>query len=685
MNPPEVWHPVTEHNPLLEPAFRIPFGRIRPEHVEPAVHELIARARREMEKIGGGTAPRTFENTLGALDELTRPLDFALTVAGHLESVATTPELRAAWNAVQAPASQFYAGILLSEGLWKAIRAYAGSWDAARLSGERHRFLEKTLLDFRREGADLPPEGKARLQALESEMAELATKFSQNVLDSTNAFELLVDSDSKLAGLPESARAAAKESAKSKGKEGWRFTLQAPSFLAAMTYLDDAGIREKLYRTYNTRAAGDSRDNREVILKILSLRKEKAKLLGFKDFAEFATSDRMVKSGERAAAFVESLRKRSERAFQKENEELADFRKSNGGAGEMKPWDVAYWAEKQRAALYGFDEEQLRPYFPLDRVIQGLFTIAQKLYGIRILPADLPTWHESVQTYEVRDEDGKHLGSFYSDMFPRESKRDGAWMNGILTGRWLPGRGREPHLGLICGNLNPPVNGRPALLTHRDVETLFHEFGHLLHHLFSQVRTRSLSGTSVPLDFVELPSQIMENWTWEREALDLFAGHFETGAPVPDNLFAAMKRARNFRSANAMMRQLGFATLDLSLHRDYGPEKDGDVIPYCRKVMQPFAATPLPEDYAMVCSFHHLFSGSLGYAAGYYSYKWAEVLDADAFGLFKERGVLGRGTGLAFRKKILERGNGTDPLELFKDFRGREPDPEALLVRSGLA
>jgi oligopeptidase A len=676
----------TETNPLLEINFQIPFDRIRAEHVEPAVNHLLTDAQSRLEAIAKVPPPRTFGNTMQALDGMTEPLDFAMSVVKHLESVATYPELRAAYNAVQPQVSAFYSGIPLNEGLWKAVQQYAASTEAQSLSGTRRRYLTKTLEDFRRHGAELGPAGKARLEALDVELSKLTTKFGENVLDSTNEFELVVTEEAKLAGLPPTAIAAARASAESKGVKGWRFTLQAPSYIALMTYLDDAAIREQVYRAHSTRATAGNHDNRQIIGRILQLRRERATLLGFANFADLVLEDRMAHSGKHAQQFLAELKDRTEAQFQTENEELAAFRRRIEGlnAPELEPWDVGYYAEKQRQALYDFDEEALRPYFPLERVVAGLFETVQRLYGIRVAEqAGTPVWHPDVKTYGIYDQDGTLLGAFYADWYPRETKRGGAWMDAFITG--LPAKeGFKPHLGLMCGNLTPPVDGRPALLTHREVQTIFHEFGHLLHHCLSRVELRSLAGTSVAWDFVELPSQIMENWCWEREALDLFARHYQAGEPIPEDLFQKMKRARNFRSANAQMRQLGFGFIDLGLHMDYAPAEDGDVMQYARRILQEFSPAPLPSDHAMIAGFTHLFASPVGYGAGYYSYKWAEVLDADAFTRFRESGIFSREIGLEFREKILARGDSEDPAELYRRFMGRDPDLNALLERSGL-
>jgi oligopeptidase A len=674
-------------NPLLQIQFQIPFDQIRAEHVESAIDQLIQDAREKQRQLAELTGPFTFETTLGELEKLTETLDWAMSVVRHLEQVATYPELRAAYNAVQPRVSLFYTEIVLDPGLWRVLKAYAATDEAKSLSGARARLLKKTIDSFRRHGADLDDAGKARLKAIDVELAQLTTKFSENVLDTTNAWDLLISDQKKLAGLPPSAVDAARESAKAKGVEGWRFTLQAPSFNAVMTYLDDAAIRESAYRAFMTRATGGEHNNAPIIERILELRRDKAALLGYANFADLVLEDRMAHNGGAARRFVNDLRAKTEQRFRQETEELMAFRRDMEGssAPALQPWDIAYYAEKQRAKLYDFDEEALRPYYPVHQVVSGMFELVQRLYGISVREqGDVPAWDPAVRYYWIIDSDGSRLGAFYADWYPRENKRQGAWMDSFITGT-PDGNGRlSPHLGLICGNMTPPVADKPALLTHREVETIFHEFGHLLHHCLSRVEIRSLAGTNVAWDFVELPSQIMENWCWESESLDLFARHYQTGEPLPQDLFAKMKRARTFRAASAQMRQLGFATLDLALHLDYDREREGDVLLYAREISQPFAPAPLPADYGMLAGFTHLFSSPVAYASGYYSYKWAEVLDADAFTRFQQAGVFSADVGREFRDRILSRGDSEDPAELFRSFMSRDPDPDALLRRSGL-
>ncbi len=672
-------------NPLIglraeSESLDLPFDRIEASHVEPAIDTLIAEANEAVDGIA--TAPRTYDGTLGALEHATEPLEIALTVVGHLESVATTPALREAYNRVQPKASAFFSSLSLNAELYAALKEFAETDEAKGLDPIRARFLLKTLDDFRRHGAELDDAGKERLGAINVALSEKTTKFAQNVLDETNAFDLVITDEAKLAGLPPSARSAAKQSAEQKDKEGWRFTLHAPSYIAVMTYLDDASIREQLWQAYNTRASSGEHDNRGLICEILELRREKATLLGYADFADLILEDRMAKSGAKASAFVDDLRERTKPAFEREERELHEFRKELEGADApvLEPWSIGYYAEKQRKARFDFDDEVLRPYLQVDAVLKGLFEIAERLYGVRIEEREAPTWNDDVRCYGVFD--GDHLmAAFYVDLFPREDKRGGAWMNALSYGPTPD----TPHLGLFCANVSEPIGDEPALLTHREVETLFHEFGHLLHHALSEVPLRSLGGTNVAWDFVELPSQIMENFCWERVSLDLFARHHETGEPIPEELFQKLRASRTYREATAQMRQLGFGTVDLRLHRTFDPSAGPEAaMALAREILEAHAPASYPDDYAMICGFTHLFASPVGYAAGYYSYKWAEVLDADAFTRFLEADVLSAEVGQHFREAILAKGDSADPDALFREFMGRDPSLDALLVRAGL-
>lgn len=669
----------TSVNPLLSVGFRIPFDQIQPQHAERAVDELIARARAKLARL---TASSDMARFLSDLDDLTKELDTVTTIIGHLEGVVTNDAWRAAYNAILPTVSEFETELELSDDLWQAVKRFAGTPEAQRLTGEQARFLKLTLDRFRRGGAELPSEGKARVMEIDVQLAELTAKYRQNVLDGTAAFELYVE-EARLAGLPERAKAAARAEAEKRGREGYRLTLHLPSYQPVLTYADDRALRQELWEAQNRVGVGEGRDNRPLVVEILKLRREKAELLGFANFADLVLAERMAGNGARAQAFERDLEERTRPFFERENAELEAFYRDCAGqdAPDLRPWDLAYWAEKQRVAKYALDDEALRPYFPLDRVLSGLFEITRRVFGARVEQASAPGWHEEVRYYNLYNKAGEHVASFYTDWFPRDSKRGGAWMNAFITGGPTPG-GFSPHLGLMCGNMTPPVGDTPALLNHHEVETVFHEFGHLLHHALSRVQTRNLAGTSVAWDFVELPSQIMENWCWERAALDLFARHFETGERIPEDLFGKMVAARNYRAANAAMRQISFGTVDLALHVDWDGRED--VMSFARDILTRFNAAALPRDYSFVAGFNHIFGSPVGYAAGYYSYKWAEVLDADAFSRFAQEGIFNEVTGGEYVEKLLSRGNSEDPAQLYRDFMGRDPDAQALLRRSGL-
>ncbi len=666
-------------NPLLTVSLEVPFDRIRPEHVQPAISVLLARAEAALHAIEA--APRSYAATLGALETATEPLELAMSIVEHLESVATTPALREAYNAVLPEVSAFWSGIALRDGLFTALVELAASDDASQLDPTRQRLLTKTLADFRRQGAQLAPADKEKLKELDRELSLVTTRFSQNVLDATNAFELLIEDESRLGGLPESAKVAARESAEAKGKSGYRFSLQAPSVTAVLTYSDDRELRKVIWNAFNSRGTAGEYDNRPLIGQLLGLRRARAQLLGFKHFADLVTDDRMAQNGQAAQAFIDDLTQKSERAFEREKSELDAHASSSGATLPLEPWDVGYYVESLRKARFELDEEELRAYFPAERVLKGAFQIAERLYGVKIAQlTSVPVWDERVTTYEICDEAGVRLGVFHVDLYPRENKRGGAWMHGLLAA--VP---PAPNLAVFCCNASPPSGGKPSLLLHRDVETLFHEFGHLLHHCLSRVSVRSLAGTRVAQDFVELPSQIMENWCSEHEALKLFAGHYETNEPLPEALLERLRATRTFRAASMQMRQLGFAAVDLALHIDYADAKDGEVMQYANRILQRYAGSQLPAGYGMLAGFMHLFAHPVGYAAGYYSYKWAEVLDADAFGRFKREGIFNPEVGRAFRDAILSQGDARDPMDLFVAFMGRKPDPLALLERQGLA
>ncbi len=691
-------------NPFLDDAFRIRWAAHTPELIGPAITAALGEARAAIEAIVavgtgvGGAAEATFENTFMALERATERLNFAWGKVTHLQSVSDSPALREAHNAMLPEVSAFFASIPLNPGLWAALKAGAESESGRAASGAWARLREETLATFREAGADLPAKQRARLEAIEGELAQLTQKYSENTLDSTNAWQLVVEDEARLRGLPAHAVAAARESARKKGigseeKPAWRFTLHGPSLEPVMLYAEDESLRREVWAgsiAVGGEAEGGKWDNGPLVQKILALRAEKAALLGKANFADLVLTRRMARSGEKALAFVTDFEARCREAFARECAELEKFKAEKTGepAGALKAWEVGYWAEKLRQARHAFDEEALRPYFEVGRVQRGLFELATRVFGLRITEEEITAeekWCDEVKFYELHDEAGRHLGSFYADWHPRESKRGGAWMGYLVTGECSEGGGkRAPHLGYICGNMTPPSPGRAALLTHREVETILHEFGHLLHHLLGEVPVKSLNGVNVAWDFVELPSQIMENWCWERESLDLFARHHETDTPIPEELFQKMIGARNFRSACGAMRQVQFAKMDLLLHVRAAEFVDGDLEAKTRALIADCMIPTEPPARTIVRRFGHLFSDPVGYAAGYYSYKWAEVLEADAFTRWKEAGVFSREVGMEFVEHILSKGNSADAGELFRRFMGRDADPRALLVRSGL-
>ena len=678
-------------SPFLDDAFKICWSQLTPDQVAPDISAALEGAKLNIAALAQPVAEGeelTFENTLRALEDADETLSEAWGKVSHLDSVNNSDELRAAYNEMLPAVSEFSASIPLDAGLWARVEAYSETGDATALSGAKKRLLEETLKDFRENGADLPTDKKARLEEIIAELAQVTQKYSENVLDSTNAWELIIEDEAKLAGLPSTPKAAAAADAEANDHAGkWRLTLKITSMLPVLEHADDAGLRQQVWEGSTEIGRIGEHDNTALIFQILKLRQEKAELLGQKNFADLVLQRRMAKDGETALAFVEDLHDRIDAAFCKETAELEAYRaeKTGTAAGPLEPWDLGYWSEKRRQELYDFDDEALRPYFPIDGVLAGMFRIVETIYDVKIHePAEKPdVWHDEVKFYELHSQGGDHLGSFYADWHPRDSKRAGAWMNYFKTGTPDP---RTPHLGLICGNMTPAVGDTPALLTHNEVETVFHEFGHLLHHLLGDVEVKSLNGVNVAWDFVELPSQIMENFCWERETLDLFARHHESGEVIPDALFERMIAARNYRSATATMRQLSLGKLDLDLHIKHADAPEGtDLDALTDQILTGYLIPTATAPPTMARRFGHLFASPTGFAAGYYSYKWAEVLDADAFTRFKEEGVLNPAVGKDFRDKILSKGNSEDPAVLFENFMGRAPDLTALLVRNGLA
>ena len=687
----------TSH-PFIADDYHIKWSTLTPDHIETDIDAALETAEKNLDAIRGiDETAVTYENTFAALEAATEGLERVWGRVNHLDSVANNDDLRTALNAVLPRVTTFFSSIPLDAVIWSKLKAFADSPAAAGLDATHKRFVEETCASFVQSGADLPDDRKSRVAEIQSRLSEITQKFSENVLDSTNAWELIIDDASRLAGLPESAVAAAAEDAKAKGDEGkWRFTLQHPSMAPILQHANDDSLRKEVWEANCTVGHGGDCDNTDLVWEILKLRHEKAGLLGFDDFADLTLERRMATNGATALQFTEDLHAKIKHRFNEETQELQDWKatQTGGESVPMEPWEVGYWAEKRRKAEYDFDDEALRPYFPLNSVMDGMFGIVSKIFGVRIEEknttengGDIETWHPECKFYDLFDsKTNELLGSFYADWHPRQSKRGGAWMNSFKTG--LPGEGdtpREPHLGLMVGNMTKPIGDQPALMTHREVETIFHEFGHLLHHLLGNVAVKSLSGTNVPWDFVELPSQIMENFCWDRESLDLFARHHETGDPIPEDLYQKMIAARNYMSATGFMRQLAFGKLDLELH--IHPEKylGRDLDEVDREILKGYKTPLATEGPSMARRFNHLFSSPTGYAAGYYSYKWAEVLDADAFTRFQKEGVLNPETGADFREHILSKGNSAPADELYRNFMGRDPDQAALLIRAGLA
>ncbi len=679
-----------KNNPLLSRQFLIPFREIRAGHVEPGVKEILSKAQSRVDALAADETPRTYGNTIQALDEITQEVSESLTPIHHLLSVAETPELRDAFNSVLPDITGFWSRLPLNEELWGRVRAFSETKEAEELKGIRARHLEKTLREFRRAGADLPPDAKKRLEDLSLELAKLQRKFSENILDATAGFSLNVVDEARLEGLPEGPLGRFREKAEGKGLSGWLLTLDFPSYEAVMKYGQDRSLRKEIHRAYIHRCRGDQFDNVPLLPQILALRQELAELLGHRHFPDYRLEEAMVKSGDRAVAFEQDLVDRTRPYWERDLTQL----RSHGealGIEDLEPWDVAFVAESLRKKLYEIDDEILRPYFPLSSVLAGLFELTNRVFGLEVSEAENDqTWHPDVRYYELRGEDGIHMGSFYTDWLPREEKRQGAWMNDFITGGPQEDGTFRPHLGFIAGNFSPPENDRPALLTHREVQTVFHEFGHLLHHLTSRVPIPGRGGLNVAWDWVELPSQIMENWGWEESALALFAGHFETGDPLPTDLLERMIAARRFMGGWFQMRQLSFGTLDLALHGELAPTMDREqgglsekaeaVLGFAEERLLEFSPKPSFARNHFLTTFSHLFSG--GYASGYYSYLWSEVLDADAFTRFEKEGVMNRTTGKAYLDAILSRGDSAEPDELFREFMGRDPDPGALLRRN---
>ncbi len=676
-------------NPLLDFSGLPHFEAIRPEHVAPALDRILTENRAARGKLLTEQSSYSWDNLVGPMEDMQERLQRVWSPVSHLNAVVNSEPLRAAYNEGVPRVSDYSTELAQDERLYVAYKSIAQSSDFPKLSAAQQRIVRNALRDFRLAGAELAPQDKERFREIQTELSKLSSKFSENVLDATQAWHLLLTEPNDIAGLPTSALEMAKQAAERDGKAGYKFGLEAPFYIALMSYADNRELRRQMYEAYVTRASDQGPnpgrwDNADLIGRILMLRREAAALLGFKNYAEYALQTRMAKSIPQVMDFLSNLAAKARPAALRDLDELKTYAKREHGLAPLDAWDIAYYSEKLRAHSYDFSEEELRPYFPENRVLPGMFEVVRRLYGITIKPVEnVETWHPDVRVFEIRDDSGEVRGRFYVDLYARPNKRGGAWMDECLSRRRRAQSVQVPVAYLVC-NFTPPVGERPALFTHDEVNTLFHEFGHGLHHMLTKVDYAGVSGINgVAWDAVELPSQFMENWCWERVALDLISGHHQTGEKLPDALYKKMYAARNFQSGMQFVRQLEFSLLDMRLHGDFDPSGKRTVQQVIDEVRAEVAVMLPPAFNRFQNSFSHIFAG--GYAAGYYSYKWAEVLSADAFSKFEENGVFDARTGREFMHNILEQGGVHEPMELFVRFRGREPSIEPLLRHSGLA
>jgi oligopeptidase A len=676
-------------NPLLGLTGLPPFSNIQPEHVEPALDALLAECRASVARVLAGNTAYTWANLVQPIEDVEDKLSRAWSPVGHLNSVVNSEALRAAYNACLPKLSEYSTEMGQNEPLYLAYQQIADGPEYARLDTAQRKIIDNALRDFRLSGIALAPAQRERYKAVMQELSSLQAKYEENLLDATNAWRLNITDSERLNGMPDSAIALAKQTAEREQLDGWLFNLEYPSYGPVLTYADDRALRRELYTAYVTRASDEGPhagqwDNGPIMEQILALRHETAQLLGFNNYAERSIETKMAQNTDQVMQFLTDLAERSLPAARADLDEVRSFAHEQHDAQALESWDIPYYSEKLRQHKYAISQEELKPYFPETRVVTGMFAVVNRLYGLQITEVQgIDTWHPDVRFYEIRDGAGQLRGCFYLDLYARPHKRGGAWMDDCIARRLTVGGVQTPVAYLTC-NFSPPIGDEPAQFTHDEVLTLFHEFGHGLHHMLTQVDYAGVSGISgVAWDAVELPSQFMENWCWEREALDLIAGHFKTGEPLPQQLYERMQAARNFQSAMQMVRQLEFSIFDFRIHRDYDPVKGGRIYETLDAVRQQVAVLRPPSFNRFPHSFSHIFAG--GYAAGYYSYKWAEVLSADAFAAFEERGIFDRETGLRFLTSILERGGSREPMELFIDFRGREPTIDALLRHSGLA
>jgi oligopeptidase A len=672
-------------NPLLADLELPPFSRIGAEHVLDAVQTLLARGRGRVAEVLDAAEEPTWESLVQPIAEIDDRINRAWSPVAHLNAVADNPRLREAHNAALPLLSEYATEMGQNEGLYNSYRRIA---ESKGLNPSQRKVLANAMRDFRLAGVDLAPGKKARFKELSKRLAELQSTFSENVLDATQGWKKQLRDVEQLAGLPPSALALAADTAEREGLEGWLLTLEFPSYHPVMNYADDESLRRELYEANSTRASDQGPnahtwDNSQVIEEIMALRHERARLLGFGNYAELSLARKMAPGTEQVLEFLRDLARRARPLAEKELLELETFAAKQLGGKSLQAWDIPYYSEKLRKAKHDLSQEELRPYFPVTRVLEGMFQVVHRLYGLDIEPVEgIDTWHPDVLFFQIRDADGELRGRFYLDLYARPHKRGGAWMDECRVRMRRSGGVQTPVAYLTC-NFTPPVGGQPSQLTHDEVTTLFHEFGHGLHHLLTRIDYPSISGINgVAWDAVELPSQFLENWCWEEQALDVISGHVETGKSIPAELFARLKDARNFQSGMQMLRQIELALFDFRLHLEYDPERGANVNRLLDAVRAEVAVLIPPKFNRFAHAFSHIFGG--GYAAGYYSYKWAEVLSSDAYSKFEENGIFHRKTGEEFLHCILEKGGSRDAMALFVDFRGREPSIDALLRHSGV-
>ncbi|MDV6168269.1 M3 family metallopeptidase [Flavobacterium sp. DG1-102-2] len=659
-----------------------PFGSIKNEDFLPAIKEGIEAARKEIDAVTANPEAPTFENTIEAMTFGGEMLERASSIFFNLHSAETNDEIQKIAMEASPLLSEFGNDVRLNADLFERVKAVYNQKDSLNLTEEQKTLLDKQYKSFSRNGANLPEDKKNKLRNIDMELSKISLEFGENILAETNAYQLHITNEADLSGLPEGTVEAAHELAKSLDKEGWIFTLDYPSYVPFMTYADNRELRKKLAIAFGAKGFQNNEfDNQKIVLKIANLRHERAKLLGYASHANFVLEERMAESPEKVKSFLKDLLAKAKPAAEKEFAELSAFAKETDGIDHLEKWDGAYYSEKLKQKLFNLDDEKLKPYFKLENVLNGAFTIAGKLYGLKFNEVkDIDTYHKDVTTYEVKDETGNLVSIFYADFFPRKGKRNGAWMTSFKSQYVKDGVNERPHVSIVC-NFTKPTETKPSLLTFNEVTTLFHEFGHALHGMLADTIYPSLSGTSVYWDFVELPSQVMENWCYEPEALALFAHHYQTGEVIPMEYINKIKESASFQEGMATMRQLSFGLLDMGWH-----SADPSGITNLKAFeTEQFASTQLYPDVAanaMSTAFSHIFQG--GYSSGYYSYKWAEVLDADAFEYFQEKGIFDRETATKFKDNVLSKGGTEHPMLLYKRFRGQEPKPEALLKRAGL-